>query len=62
MRARQIVLHPYLEQDMIDETHRMVGKPLVSETGDGADGDEVDDDVAEELEEEVASDEELDFK
>merc|ERR1711998_35764 len=62
MRSRQIVLHPYLEQDMIDEIHRMVGKPLVSEMGDGGDGDEVDDDVAEELDEEIASDEDADFK
>mmetsp|Transcript_83931 Transcript_83931/g.237404 ORF Transcript_83931/g.237404 Transcript_83931/m.237404 type:complete len:1469 (+) Transcript_83931:229-4635(+) len=64
MRSRQIVLHPYLEQDMIEEVHRMVGVPLVSEAA-GDDG-EVDDDVAEELDEEVdevvSDEDEGDFK
>jgi len=52
MRARQIVLHPYLEQDMIEEIHNRVGVAVSRESPRQVD-DEDDGGVAEELDEEV---------
>ena len=58
----QIVLHPYLEQDMIEEIHQQVGATLAPEP---AGDDDVEDDVGEDINEEVdeaVSDEESEFK
>jgi len=51
MRSRHIVLHPYLEQDMVEDIHRRVGASMTQDRP-GEDAPE-DEDVAEELDEEL---------
>ena len=56
------MLHPYLEQDMIEEIHQQVGVTMAPEP---AGDDDVEDDVGEDINEEVdeaVSDEESEFK
>jgi intraflagellar transport protein 140 len=54
MRQRRIVLHPYLEQDLLEQIHRAVGADLPF---DEQAKDIVDDDVVNEEVDEVDSDE-----
>ena len=55
MRQRRIVLHPYLEQDLLEQIHRAVGADLPSEDQENKNA--VDEDVVNEEVEEVDSDE-----
>lgn len=61
MKERRILLHPYIDAQVLDEVHRAVGAPLdgdddvdgevVGGRGDGSDDGELDDDIEEEVEE-----------
>ena len=55
MRQRRIVLHPYLEQDLLEQIHRAVGADLPSD--DQVAKHVADEDAVNEVVEEVDSDE-----
>ena len=60
MRRRRIVLHPYLEADLIAQIHEAVGEPIpAGEAGSsakGGGGGGADDDVDEDIDEDVPDD------
>ena len=62
MRRRRIVLHPYLEADLIAQIHEAVGEPIPAgeaggaKGGGGGGGGGGDDDVDEDIDEDVPDD------
>lgn len=61
MKDRRILLHPYIDADILDAVHRAVGVPLDMEGDEVADedGGEEDEVVDEELEEDIEEEEEV---
>ena len=55
MKERRILLHPYIDAQVLDEVHRAVGVPLDGDDNDGgdrgSDNEELEDDIEEEVEE-----------
>ena len=61
MRQRRIVLHPYLEQDLLEQIHRAVGAAIPSE--DQESKDVIDDESFEKVRKNKVGDEiEIDYK
>jgi hypothetical protein len=57
MKERRILLHPYIDAQVLDDVHRAVGIPLDGEDENddvvdgGSDNEELEDDIEEEVEE-----------